>query len=147
MTDKKTSNGLDDLGQKFHEYVQRIKQERELYRMQAQVAKALAHESRLMIIAALYQQDMCVGELSELTQADQSTVSKHLSVLKNAGIVQDRKERSNKVYYHLKAPGIRDFRNLAMTVILGNVPRPAFHAARQASAERKNKPGPMNGTR
>ena len=138
MTDKSRHNALDDLGKKFHDYIQRIKQDRELYKMQAQVAKALAHESRLMIIEALYQQDMCVGELSELAQADQSTVSKHLSVLRNAGIVQDRKERSNKVYYHLKVPAIRGFNNLAMDVIQSSIPRPAFHAGRKASAHLEN---------
>lgn len=136
MVDKETTNKRNhlDLGKQFHDYIQSIQQDRELYRMQAQVAKALAHESRLMIINALYQQDMCVGELSELVQADQSTVSKHLSALKNAGIVQDRKERSNKVYYQLKVPAISGFYNLAMSVIQGNIPRPAFHAARQALA-------------
>ena len=140
MTDNRSRNTLDDLGKKFHAYIQRIKQDRELYKMQAQVAKALAHESRLMIIEALYQQDMCVGELSELAQADQSTVSKHLSVLRNAGIVQDRKERSNKVYYHLKVPAVRNFYSLAMSVIHNNIPRPGFHAARQALTEQEKDP-------
>lgn len=135
--DNEKTNKLDNLGKKYHDYVRRIKQDREGYRMKAQVAKALAHESRLMIIDALYQKDMCVGELSQLVQADQSTVSKHLSVLKNAGIVQDRKERSNKVYYHLKVPAIRGFNNLAMGVIQDNIPRPAFHAARMAANKRE----------
>ena len=139
MTNKAKTDKLEVLGKKFHDYIQSIKRDRELYRMKAQVAKALAHESRLMIIDALHQKDMCVSELSELAQADQSTVSKHLSVLKNAGIVQDRKERSNKVYYHLKVPAIRGFGDLAMDVILDNIPRPAFHAARKASAEREKK--------
>jgi DNA-binding transcriptional ArsR family regulator len=138
MTEKVISDQRDDLGKQFHAYIQRIKQDRELYRMKAQVAKALSHESRLMIIEALYQKDMCVGELSELAQADPSTVSKHLSVLKNVGIVQDRKERSNKVYYHLRLPVIRSFLDLAMEVIQNNAPRPAFHAVRQASSERRN---------
>jgi ArsR family transcriptional regulator len=79
---------------------------------------------------------MCVGELSQLAQADQSTVSKHLSVLKNVGIVQDRKERSNKVYYHLRQPAVRGFLNLALDVIQSNIPRPNFHAVRQASSPR-----------
>ena len=131
MTDKETTNMTNDLGKKFHDYIQLIQQDRELYRMKAQVAKALAHESRLMIIEALYQKDMCVGELSELTQADQSTVSKHLSVLKNLGIVLDRKQRSNKVFYHLRMPSIRGFLDLAMEIIQSNIPRPDFHAARK----------------
>jgi ArsR family transcriptional regulator len=135
MTEKKKANELDPLGKQFHDYIQRISQDRELYRMKAQVAKALAHESRLMIIEALYEKDMCVGELSQLAQADQSTVSKHLSVLKNVGIVQDRKERSNKVYYHLRLPAVRGFLNLALDVIQSNIPRPNFHAVHRTSAQ------------
>ena len=136
MIDNEETDQIDYLGKQFYDYVQKIKQDKELYRMKAQVAKALAHESRLMIIDALYQKDMCVAELTELAQADQSTVSKHLSVLKNAGIVQDRKERSNKVYYHLKVPAICGFNHLAIGVIQGNIPRPAFHAVRKALGER-----------
>jgi len=64
------------------------------------VAKALAHESRLMIIDALKDKDMCVLDLTQLIGADQSTVSKHLSVLKNAGILEDRKD-SNRVFYQI----------------------------------------------
>jgi ArsR family transcriptional regulator len=136
MMETPNSDPPDDLGRQFHDYLQRIHQDRELYRMKVQVAKALAHESRLMIIEALYEKDMCVGELTQLIQADQSTVSKHLSVLKNVGIVQDRKERSNKVYYHLRIPAIRGFLDLAADVIQRNIPRPNFHAVRQAAAER-----------
>lgn len=129
---------LQHAGKKYIEYLQRIKQEKELYKMKAQVAKALAHESRLMIVDALYERDMCVSELTELVGADQSTVSKHLSVLKNAGIVIDHKERSNKVYYRLKVPTIQNFSLWAMHIIRENIPTPGFHAARQALAEGKN---------
>jgi ArsR family transcriptional regulator len=84
--------------------------------MKAQVAKALAHESRLMIIDALKDKDMCVLDLTQLIGADQSTVSKHLSVLKNAGILEDRKD-SNRVFYHLKTPCVINFFECAMEVI------------------------------
>jgi ArsR family transcriptional regulator len=129
---------LKGLGKRYIEYIQNIKQEKELYKMKAQVAKALAHESRLMIIDALYQSDMCVSELTELVGADQSTVSKHLSVLKNVGIVNDRKERSNKVYYQLKVPTIHNFSLWAMHIIRENIPAPGFHTARQALTEHKS---------
>ena len=118
-------------GEQFYQYIQKIIDERALYRLKARVAKALAHESRLVIIDALYNKDMCVSELTEMIGADQSTVSKHLSVLKQAGIILDRKEASNKVYYHLRIAAIRQFSHLAMTVIQGNIPRSGFHALRQ----------------
>jgi ArsR family transcriptional regulator len=95
--------------------------DREMLRQEAQVAKALAHESRLMIIDALKEKDMCVLDLTELVGADQSTVSKHLSILKNVGIVDYRK-KSNKVFYRLKTPGIMSFFQCAMDVIRSRSP-------------------------
>jgi ArsR family transcriptional regulator, arsenate/arsenite/antimonite-responsive transcriptional repressor len=121
----------DTKGEQFYRYIQKIIDNRELYTLKARVAKALAHESRLMIIDALSEKDMCVSELTEMVGTDQSTVSKHLSVLKNAGIILDRKESSNKVYYHLRVALIRQFSELAMMVIQNNIPRAGFHALRQ----------------
>jgi ArsR family transcriptional regulator, arsenate/arsenite/antimonite-responsive transcriptional repressor len=118
------------LGRQFYEYIQKIRDDRELYKLKAQVAKALAHESRLMIIDALHEKDMCVGELTQMVGVDQSTVSKHLSVLKQAGIIMDHKAGSNRVYYHLRNTGIRQFSDLAMALIQSNIPRAGFHAVR-----------------
>ena len=69
----------------------------------ANVFKALAHPSRLLIVEQLAQNERCVCELTEMIGADMSTVSKHLSVLKGAGIIQDDK-RGLQVYYRLKMP-------------------------------------------
>jgi DNA-binding transcriptional ArsR family regulator len=124
-------NFSDTSGEQFYRYIQKIIDNRELYKLKAGVAKILAHESRLMIIDALYEKDMCVSELTEMVGADQSTVSKHLSVLKHAGIILDRKESSNKVYYHLRVAAIRQFSELAIAVIQSNIPRTGFHALRQ----------------
>jgi ArsR family transcriptional regulator len=119
-------------GAQFAAYIRRIQNDKELYRLQAQVAKALAHESRLMIIDALYEKDMCVSELTAMVGVDQSTVSKHLSVLKQAGIIVDCKQGSNKVYYRLRMAMIRQFSDLAMAVIYSNLPRANFHEIRQS---------------
>ena len=62
------------------------------YEARARVAKALAHPSRLLILDALAEGEKCVCVLTELVGADQSTVSKHLAVLKQAGLIEDRKE-------------------------------------------------------
>ena len=50
----------------------------------------------------------CVSELTEMIEADVSTVSKHLSVLSNVGIVHSEKH-GNQVYYHLQTPCILNF--------------------------------------
>jgi len=75
---------------------------------QAKVMKAMSHPTRLFIIDELSRNERCVCELTEMIGADMSTVSKHLSVLKGAGLVQDEK-RGTQVYYKLKCPCILNF--------------------------------------
>ncbi len=75
------------------------------YQARAKVVKALAHPTRLFIVDQLAKEERCVGELTEMIGADMSTVSKHLSVLKDAGIVADEK-RGLMVYYRLRVPCI-----------------------------------------
>jgi DNA-binding transcriptional ArsR family regulator len=73
------------------------------YEARAQVMKALAHPTRLFIVDELGRGERCVCELTELVGADVSTVSKHLTVLKQAGIVADDK-RGTQVFYSLRVP-------------------------------------------
>ena len=74
----------------------------------ATVIKAMAHPTRLLIIDELSRQEHCVCELTEMIGADTSTVSKHLSILKNAGIVTDEK-RNQMVFYTLTMPCVLNF--------------------------------------
>lgn len=74
------------------------KKSRKQYEARAKIAKAMAHPSRLLILDLLQAQEMCVGDLTTEVQADQSTVSKHLSILKDAGLVAVRKEGSTHYY-------------------------------------------------
>lgn len=74
----------------------------------ARIIKALAHPSRLFMVDELSRGERCVCELTEMVGADISTVSKHLALLKKAGIVADRKE-GLQVYYRLKTPCIMRF--------------------------------------
>jgi ArsR family transcriptional regulator len=74
----------------------------------ARVLKALAHPTRLFIVGELSHGARCVCELTEMVGADMSTVSKHLAILRSAGIVADEK-RGNQVYYHLRCPCVTDF--------------------------------------
>ena len=87
------------------------------YRRRADVIKALAHPSRLYIVDRLAEHEHCVNELTALIGSDMSTISKHLSVLKNAGIVQDEK-RGASIYYSLRIPCILNFFKCADAVIL-----------------------------
>ena len=74
----------------------------------ARILKALAHPSRIFIVEKLSKEPHCVCELTEMVGADTSTVSKHLSILKNAGIIDDEK-RGTSVYYSLRCTCIMQF--------------------------------------
>lgn len=80
----------------------------EVYEHKARIIKAMAHPSRLMIIDALADGERCVCELREIVGSDISTVSKHLSVMRAAGIVSSRKD-GLQVYYRLQVPCILGF--------------------------------------
>lgn len=64
----------------------------------AAILKSLAHPSRLLIIEMLERSPRCVGELTEAIGADITTVSKHLSVMKRAGLVRDEKHGTYSEY-------------------------------------------------
>ena len=74
----------------------------------AKVIKALAHPTRLFMVDELSRGERCVCELTEMVGADVSTVSKHLAVLRRAGIVRDDK-RGSQVFYRLRVPCILNF--------------------------------------
>ncbi len=72
----------------------------------AQVFHALSDETRLCLIALLQSGERCVCDLTEALGAGQSRLSFHLKTLKDAGLVQDRKE-GRWVYYSM-VPGALD---------------------------------------
>jgi len=64
------------------------------------ITKALADEKRLRTLLALRQGELCVCQITELFGLAISTVSKHLSILYQAGLVESRKE-GRWIYYRL----------------------------------------------
>ncbi|MFC1512192.1 ArsR/SmtB family transcription factor [Candidatus Latescibacterota bacterium] len=88
--------------------------------IRANIIKALSHPSRLFIVEELNKGEQCVCKLTEMIGADTSTVSRHLSVLKNAGIVMDDK-RGNQVFYSLKAPCVLSFLDCITRIIDVNI--------------------------
>ncbi len=65
----------------------------------AKILKALSDETRLKIIALLSFRPHCVCELSNIIGFSQPTISRHLQVLADAGVVSFRKERFFIIYY------------------------------------------------
>ncbi len=79
-----------------------------LLEAKANVLKALGHPTRLWMAEQLADGERCVCEFVEKIDADFSTISKHLNILKQAGVVTDEK-RGKNVYYRLKVPCILKF--------------------------------------
>ena len=96
------------------------KLEQAKWEARARVVKAMAHASRLMMVEELSRGERCVAELTELVGADISTVSKHLSILKASGLVEDRKQ-GLQVYYRLKTPCALSFFDCVEKVLQSNL--------------------------
>ena len=68
------------------------------YEARADILKALAHPTRLFIVDELSRNgERCVCDLTEMIGVDMSTVSRHLALLKSAGIIADEKRGSTGV--------------------------------------------------
>ncbi len=78
--------------------------------IRAKIFKALGHPSRLKMVEYLFGGERCVCELQATVGSDISTVSKHLNVLKEAGIVQDERRGTN-IYYSLRMKCVAGFLN------------------------------------
>jgi len=77
------------------------KRERARLELRSRVFKALAHPARLFFVEVLSQRERCVCELAEMTGVDVSTASRHLALLRQAGIISAEK-RGAGVHYRLR---------------------------------------------
>jgi DNA-binding transcriptional ArsR family regulator len=95
------------------------------YEARTRIIRAMASPTRLMLVAELTQNDeRCVCELAALVEADISTVSRHLLILRQAGII-DEERRGKMTYYHIRNPVVQRFFDFAECCL------------RQASAEQE----------
>ena len=84
------------------------KKEQLLFEKQSKIVKAMAHPLRIAVVDFLKNGPQCVCDIAEYLGSERSNVSRHLSVLVNAGLLGYRKE-GLKVIYRLKTPCILDF--------------------------------------
>ena len=87
-----------------------------LFQKQAEIAKAVAHPLRIGIVDFLRDGEQCVCDIAEHVGSERSNVSRHLSVMVNAGILDYRKQ-GLKVIYALKTPCILDFFSCVVGVL------------------------------
>lgn len=98
-----------------------------IYDVRANVFKALAHPTRLKIIELLGDHDeICVCDIARKLSIEQPTISKHLSVLKNAGIVSNRKD-GLMVLYKLRMKCCLDFFSCVDTIIFADIKKKTQH--------------------
>jgi len=88
--------------------------------IRAKIIKAMAHPVRLMVIEFLKDGDRSFSEIFGLFELDKSTVSKHLFILKEAGIVSSKKNGADMIY-KLEVPCVTDFFSCVTAVIESNV--------------------------
>jgi len=87
-----------------------------LFEKQAEIAKAIAHPLRIAIVDFLKDGEQCVCDIAEFVGSERSNVSRHLSVMVKAGLLDWRKE-GLKVIYKLKCPCIIDFFECVINVL------------------------------
>ncbi|MGZ8920260.1 MAG: ArsR/SmtB family transcription factor [Limisphaerales bacterium] len=78
------------------------------YKTQARIIKALAHPTRLFIVNELSRGERCVLELTDMIGVEMPTVSRHLGLLRQAGILEVEK-RGAQVFYRLRVPCVLNF--------------------------------------
>ncbi len=91
-------------------------------KIKVEIIKSLAHPVRLMVVDELSRGDKCVCELLPMFKLDQSTLSRHLSQLKKAGIITERKD-GVKVIHHLATPCVMKVFECVMNVVKNDFKR------------------------
>ncbi|MCF7674855.1 MAG: metalloregulator ArsR/SmtB family transcription factor [Akkermansiaceae bacterium] len=75
---------------------------------QAEIFKALGHPGRMAIVHALGHGEVCACELATVAGCAASTASRHLTVLRHAGLIRDER-RGQQIFYHLTFPCVLSF--------------------------------------
>lgn len=92
--------------------------DKKLYEMQAELCKTLSNPKRLEILDILKEAgEICVNELAERLEIPKANTSQHLAVLRQAGVVNTRKDGIN-VYYSLRSQKITEACSLTRTILV-----------------------------
>ena len=88
--------------------------------IRSKIIKAMAHPVRLMMIEFLKKGERSFSDIFDLFKLDKSTVSKHLLVLKESGIISSKKAGTDMIY-RLDVPCVTDCFTCVTAVIKSNV--------------------------
>lgn len=84
------------------------------------ITRALSDENRIRILMALRDQDLCVCQVTAFLDLAPSTTSKHLSVLRQARLIESRK-RGKWVYYHLASDSASPLVKSSLAMVIENL--------------------------
>lgn len=87
-------------------------------RCRAKCLKAMAHPARLAMLERLLGGERCVCELQALVRSDITTVSKHLSLMRQAGLVTSRRS-GLKILYRIRDPRLAEMLEFVGTIFGG----------------------------
>ena len=90
--------------------------QKRMYKLMANVISAAGHEIRLAILNYLSDGEQCVCDIADHVEANRSNVSRHLSVMLNAGLVGQRKD-GLKMIYSIKTPCLLNFLSCVSNVV------------------------------
>jgi len=94
--------------------------EKRIFQLHAEICKTFSNPIRLEIISKLREGKKSVNEIAALTGVRQSTVSQHLAVLRQRGVVSTKREGIN-VYYDVANPKITQACDLMREVLFENI--------------------------
>ncbi len=90
------------------------------YRKRAELIGALANPYRLLMVEMLSRGETCVCEFNRILDLDYSTISRHLAVLRKAGIAGYRKN-GKQVFYSLRVPCVLGFLSCFDEILKKNI--------------------------
>lgn len=88
------------------------------YASRVRILKALAHPTRLFLVEQLAERERCVCELTEAVGDDVSTISKHLALLRDAGVLSSER-RGQQIFYRLRVPCVLEIFGCVEGVLAG----------------------------
>ena len=115
-----------------------------IHEAQAEVLKAIGHPVRLQIVKGLAEGEMTVTDIVKLVGAEQSNVSRHLSLLKQAGILASRKS-GLKVFYRLNGHEFHNNLKGLLDCISGSLGGDGHDRSAQSESTRREASPPAGG--
>jgi ArsR family transcriptional regulator len=109
---------------------------REIYELQAQIAKAISHATRLRIVDSIAGDEVAFGELLQRIGVSKANLSQHLAVLRASGLVTVRRS-GREAHFRLRYPEITRACGMMRSVLVKHLRANGRQAATAAKARRR----------